>query len=165
MKFQILTCTRPGETRGARKKEFDLEARTWTIPPGRMKMRREHRVPLSRQAYEIVMETWSEIEEVELLFPSLISNRKLISENGFNTVLRRLGYSGDEVTAHGFRVTASTILNVREYNPDVIEAVLAHQDTNAIRRTYNRTTYWEQRVELMQVWADLCTELSSQLTN
>ena len=158
MKFQILTCTRPGETRGARMQEFDLAARTWTIPAARMKMRREHKVPLSRQAYDIVMENWSEIKGVELLFPSLISNRKLVSENAFNTVLRRIGYSGDEVTAHGFRVTASTILNSREHNPDVIEAVLAHQDTNAIRRTYNRTTYWDQRVELMQTWADLCDE-------
>jgi integrase len=162
MKFQILTCTRPGETRGARMSEFDLEARTWTIPPERMKMRREHKVPLSRQAFEIVMDNWSEIKGVDLLFPSLISNRKLISENAFNTVLRRLGYSGDEVTAHGFRVTASTILNSREHNPDVIEAVLAHQDTNAIRRTYNRTTYWDQRLEMMQIWADMCDEFKSQ---
>lgn len=161
LKFQILTCTRPGETRGARMHEFDLDARTWTIPASRMKMRREHKVPLSRQAYDIVLENWSEINGVELLFPSLISNRKLVSENAFNTVLRRLGYSGDEVTAHGFRVTASTILNSREYNPDVIEAVLAHQDTNAIRRTYNRTTYWDQRIELMQEWADLCDEFRS----
>lgn len=84
-----------------------------------------------------------------------------MSENAFNTVLRRLGYSGEEVSAHGFRVTASTFLNAREYNPDVIEAVLAHQDTNAIRRTYNRTTYWEQRVQLMQEWADLLDELKS----
>ena len=137
-------------------REFDLEERTWTIPATRMKMRREHKVPLSRQAYEIVLENWSDIKGVELLFPSLISNRKLVSENAFNTVLRRLGYSGDEVTAHGFRVTASTILNSREYNPDVIEAVLAHQDTDTIRRTYNRTTYWDQRVEVMQIWADLC---------
>ena len=161
MNFQILTCTRPGEARGARMKEFDLDAKTWTIPPERMKMRREHQVPLSQQAYEIVLENWSEIKGVELLFPSLQSNRKLLSENAFNTVLRRLGYSGEEVTAHGFRVTASTILNSREHNPDVIEAVLAHQDTNAIRRTYNRTTYWDQRMELMQVWADLCDEFRS----
>lgn len=161
MKFQILTCTRPGETRGARMQEFDLDARSWTIPATRMKIRREHKIPLSRQAYDIVLENWSEIKGVELLFPSLISNRKLISENGFNTVLRRLGYSGDEVTAHGFRVTASTILNSREYNPDVIEAMLAHQDPNAIRRTYNRTTYWDQRVEMMQIWADLCDEFRS----
>lgn len=141
--------------------EFDLNSRTWTIPATRMKMRREHKVPLSDQAFEIVMDNWSEIKGVELLFPSNISNRKLVSENAFNTVLRRLGYSGDEVTAHGFRVTASTILNSREYNPDVIEAILAHQDTNAIRRTYNRTTYWDQRVEMMQIWADLCDEFRS----
>ncbi|MEM9240595.1 MAG: integrase arm-type DNA-binding domain-containing protein [Pseudomonadota bacterium] len=159
MKFQILTCTRPGEARGARLKEFDLEERTWTIPPERMKMRREHKVPLSKQAFEIVMDNWTEIKGIELLFPSLQSNRKLISENAFNTVLRRLGYSGDEVTAHGFRVTASTILNSREYHPDVIEAVLAHQNSNAIRRTYNRSTYWDQRVELMQMWADLCDQI------
>ncbi|WP_338023246.1 site-specific integrase [Aliiroseovarius subalbicans] len=161
MKFQILTCTRPGETRGARMQEFDLDARTWTIPATRMKMRREHKVPLSDQAFEIVMENWSEIKGVELLFPSLISNRKLVSENAFNTDLRRLGFSGDEVTAHGFRVTASTVLNSRGYNPDVIEAILAHQDTNVIRRTYNRTTYWNQRVELGQIWADLCDEFRS----
>lgn len=73
MKFQILTCTRPGEARGARMKEFDLEARVWTIPPERMKMRREHKIPLSKQAYAIVLENWSEIDGVELLFPSLQS--------------------------------------------------------------------------------------------
>ncbi len=123
-----------------------------------MKMRREHKVPLSRQAFDIVMENWSKLEQIELLFPPLISTKKWLSENAFNTVLRRLGYSGEEVTAHGFRVTASTILNERQYNPDVIEAVLAHQDTNAIRRTYNRSTYWDQRVELMQEWADLMDE-------
>lgn len=159
MKFQILTCTRPGEVRGARKQEFDLENKVWTIPAERMKMRREHKVPLSRQALAIVTENWSEFDQIELIFPSLVSTRKWLSENAFNTVLRRLGYSGEEVSAHGFRVTASTMLNAREYNPDVIEAILAHQDKNAIRRTYNRTTYWDQRVELMQVWADLCDEM------
>lgn len=159
MKFQILTCTRPGEVRGAQKKEFDLHSRTWTVPAERMKMRREHKIPLSRQALQIMEENWSPYDHVELIFPSLISTRKRLSENAFNTVLRRLGYSGEEVTAHGFRATASTILNVRENNPDVIEAALAHQDPNTIRRTYNRTTYWDQRVELMQRWADLCDEL------
>jgi integrase len=106
MKFQILTCTRPGEARGARKSEFDLEAQTWTIPPERMKMRRAHKIPLSRQALEIVTNNWSEIEGVELVFPSLISNRKLLSENAFNTVLRRLGYSGEE-----------ELLQCRQYSP------------------------------------------------
>lgn len=166
MLFQILTCTRPGETRGAKKQEIDLEKRIWTIPAERMKMRREHTVPLSTQAYAIVLENWSKFDEVNLLFPSLISTRKWLSENTFNTTLRRIGYSGEEVTAHGFRVTASTILNSHEFNPDIIEAILAHQDKNAIRRTYNRTTYWDQRVELMQIWADMCDEFrKSKLQN
>ncbi len=158
MRFQILTMTRPGETRGAKKGEIDLDKRVWTIPAERMKMRREHKVPLSKQAMAIVEANWPTIEGVELLFPSLVSNRKWLSENAFNSALRRMGWTKEEVTAHGFRVTASTILNERGHDPDVIEAALAHQDKNVIRRTYNRSTYWEQRVELMQRWADLLDE-------
>lgn len=155
MKFQILTMTRPGETRGAAKQEFDLKKQIWTIPAERTKMRREHQVPLSQQALAIVKANWPEIDEVKLLFPSLVSNRKWLSENAFNSSLRRMGYSKEEVTAHGFRVTASTILNSRGYDPDVIEAALAHRDKNVIRRTYNRSTYWDQRMKLMQEWADM----------
>jgi len=155
MKFQILTMTRPGEVRGARKQEFDLENRVWEIPAERMKMRRPHRIPLSDQALEIVRDNWPEIDVVELLFPSLISNRKWLSENAFNSALRRMGYEKHVVTSHGFRATASTILNNRQFDPEVIEAALAHQDTNQVRRVYNRATYWDQRVELMQEWANL----------
>jgi len=158
LKFQILTMTRPGEVRGAKKQEIDLEKRTWTIPAERMKMRREHIIPLSDQALEIVEDNWPRIEGVELMFPSLISNQKWLSNNAFNSALRRMGYERKEVSAHGFRVTASTILNTRGYEPDVIEAALAHQDKNVIRRTYNRSTYWDQRVKLMQDWADLVDE-------
>ena len=163
LKFQILTMTRPGEVRGAKKQEIGLEKRTWTIPAERMKMRREHVIPLSDQALEIVKSNWPEIEGVELLFPSLISNRKWLSDNAFNSALRRMGYQKEEVTAHGFRVTASTILNTRGYEPDVIEAALAHQDKNVIRRTYNRASYWDQRVALMQDWADLVDEFRNGL--
>jgi len=155
LKFQILTMTRPGEVRGAKKQEFDLEKRIWTIPVERTKMRREHLVPLSDQSLKIVEDNWPEIEGVDLMFPSLVSNRKWISENAFNSALRRLGYQKEEVTAHGFRATASTILNTRGFDPDVIEAALAHQDKNVIRRAYNRATYWDQRVKLMQDWANL----------
>ena len=158
LKFQILTMTRPGEVRGAKKQEFDLEKRVWTIPPERMKMRREHIIPLSTQAMNIVKDNWPDIEGVELLFPSLISNRKWLSENAFNSALRRMGYQKEEVTAHGFRSTASTILNTRGFEPDLIEASLAHQDKNAIRRTYNRATYLDQREKLMQDWANLMDE-------
>lgn len=158
MKFQILTCTRPGETRGARREEFDLEKAIWNIPAERMKMRRPHHVPLSKQAMKIIEDNWPKIDEVTLLFPSINSNRKWLSENAFNSALRRMGYTKEEVTAHGFRVTASTILNSRGFDADVVEAVLAHQDKNVIRRTYNRSTYWDQRVVVMQQWADLLDE-------
>lgn len=158
MKFQILTMTRPGEVRGAKKQEIDRENRSWTIPAERTKMRREHVVPLSDQALQIVEANWPDVEGADLIFPSIVSNRKWLSENAFNSVLRRMGYGKDEVTAHGFRATASTILNNRNFEADVIEAALAHQDKNVIRRTYNRTTYWDQRVVLMQKWADLVDE-------
>lgn len=158
MKFQILTCVRPGEVRGATRSEIDFAERTWRIPAERMKMRRPHEVPLSRQAIEILQKVWPLSEDAELVFPSIRSNRRPLSENAFNSVLRRIGYTKDEVTAHGFRVTASTIMNERGFDPDVIEAALAHQDRNSIRRTYNRAKYWEPRVELMQRWADLLDE-------
>ncbi len=159
--FQILTMTRPGEVRGAKQQEFDLDGQKWTIPAERTKMRRDHIVPLSDQALAIVERNWIDVEGVELIFPSLNSNRKRLSENAFNSALRRMGYSKDEVTAHGFRSTASTILNNRRYDPDVIEAALAHQDKNAVRRTYNRATYWDQRLELMRAWSELCDEIKT----
>lgn len=153
--FQILTMTRPGEVRGAKQSEFNIERRTWGIAADRTKMRREHIIPLSEQALNLVKRNWIDVEGVELIFPSLNSNRKWLSENAFNSAIRRMGYSKEEVTAHGFRSTASTILNNRGYDGDVIEAALAHQDKNAIRRTYNRATYWDQRVQLMNDWANL----------
>jgi integrase len=159
LQFLALTCVRPGEVRGAARKEFDLKRAIWRIPAERMKMRASHDVPLSRQAMAVLEDIWSFSENTELVFPSIRSPRRPLSENAMNAALRRMGYTKDEVTAHGFRVTVSTILNARGYDADVIEAVLAHQDKNAIRRTYNRATYWEQRVNLMQEWGDLLDEL------
>ena len=155
LKFLILTCVRPGEVRGAVRSEFDLDQAMWRIPAERMKMRQPHDVPLSKQALAVLRDIWPLSEGGELVFPSIRSRHRPLSENAFNSAMRRMGYGQDEVTAHGFRVTASSILNSRGYDPDVIEAVLAHQDRNAIRRTYNRATYWNQRVVLMQQWADL----------
>jgi integrase len=159
LQFLALTCVRPGEVRGATRDEFDLKKTIWHIPAERMKMRAPHNVPLSKQALQVLREVWPLTEHGGLVFPSIRSTKRPLSENAMNAALRRLGYGKDEVTAHGFRVTASTILNARNYDPDVIEAVLAHQDKNAIRRTYNRATYWEQRVTLMQEWADLLDAL------
>lgn len=161
LQFLTLTCVRPGKVRGATRDEFDRKKAVWHIPAARMKMRAAHDVPLSRQALRVLDEVWPLSEHGGFVFPSIRSTRRPLSENAMNAALRRMGYSKDEVTGHGFRVTASTILNARNYDPDVIEAVLAHQDKNAIRRTHNRATYWEQRVTLMQEWADLLDGLKA----
>lgn len=155
LQFLALTCVRPGEVRGASRDEIDFKKAVWHIPAERMKMRVPHDVPLSRQALAVLEDIWPLSECGSLVFPSIRSIKRPLSENALNSALRRMGYTKDEVTAHGFRVTASTILNQRGYDPDVIEAVLAHQDRNTIRRTYNRATYLEQRTKLMQEWADL----------
>jgi integrase len=161
LQFLALTCVRPGEVRGATRDEFDLKKAVWHIPADRMKMRVPHDVPLSKQALVVLEEIWPLSEYGSLVFPSIRSIKRPLSENAMNAALRRMGYGKDEVTSHGFRVTASTILNARGYDADVIEAVLAHQDKNVIRRTYNRTTYWDQRVKLMQEWANLLDELKT----
>ena len=136
----------------------DAAKAVWHIPAERMKMRRPHDVPLSRQALAVLADVWPLSDNGGLVFPSIRSTRRPLSDNSFNAALRRMGYTKDEVTAHGFRVTASTILNSRGFDPDVIEAVLAHQDSYAIRRAYNRASYWDRRMVLMQQWADLLDE-------
>ena len=97
-------------------------------------------------------------EASELVFPSIVSPKKWLSENSFNSVLRRMGYTQEEMTSHGFRSSASTILNEHGFNPDVIEAALGHQSDNPVRRAYNRAIYWPERVALMQTWADMLDE-------
>lgn len=156
--FTALTFARPGEVRGARWSEFDFAKAVWNIPAIRMKMRRAHMVPLSRQALGVLDDIRAFSGASELVFPSIRSNKKLISENGMNSALRRMGFTQDEMTAHGFRASASSILNERGHSPDVIEAALGHLDQNEVRRAYNRATYWPERVALMQTWADMLDE-------
>ncbi len=153
-----LTMTRPGDVRHMRKSEIVFPKALWRIPAERMKMRRPHDVPLSRQALAIIREVWDLTAGNGLLLPSVRSAVKPLSENAMNAALRRMGYSKEEATAHGFRSSASTILNERGFNPDVIEAALAHQDEDDVRRAYNRTTYLLERTKLMQEWADLLDE-------
>ncbi len=155
LKFSALTFARPGEVRGALRREFDFEKAVWHISADRTKMRRQHEVPLSRQAIEVLQDIWPLSEYGELVFSSIRSTRRPLSEAALNSALRRMGYGKDEMTAHGFRSTASTILNTRGHNPDVIEAALGHQDEDEVRRIYNRAKYWPERVKLMQDWADL----------
>jgi len=127
-------------------------------------MRRPHQVPLSRQALAVLEAVWPLNEEHELMFPSLRSHKKPLSENAFNSVPRNMGYLQDQATAHGFRSTASTILNERGFDDDVIEAALAHQDENEIRRIYNRAQYLPERVRLMQDYADLLDAFRKQVS-
>jgi integrase len=160
--FLILTMCRPGDVRHMKRTEVDFDKRLWRIPAERMKMRRPHDVPLSRQALAVLQTVWPLNEEHELVFPSLRSHKQPLSENAFNSVLRNMGYTKHEATAHGFRSTASTILNERGYDDDVIEATLAHQDDNEVRRIYNRALYLPERKKLIQDWADLMDDFKKQ---
>ena len=153
LRFLILTAVRPGEVRGARWTEFDLDGALWRIPAERMKMRAEHVVPLSKQSVEVVRKMVSLSGERELVFPSPFYPSKPLSENTLNSALTRMGYRG-EATAHGFRSLFSTVANEAGWNPDVIERQLAHVERNQVRAAYNRSTYLQDRAELMQWWAN-----------
>ena len=153
LRLLMLTATRPGEVRGARWAEFDLDAALWTIPPERMKMRSEHRVPLSTQALEVLADMQALSADSVLVFPSPVYRSKPLSENTFNSALARMGYK-NTATAHGFRALFSTVANEHGWNPDVIERQLAHKEQNEIRAAYHRTTYMQDRTKLMQWWAD-----------
>ena len=162
LQFLSLTMTRPGDVRGMRRSEIDFDKAVWRVPAERMKMRRPHEVHLSKQAIAILRDIWPVSDFGDLVLPSVRSITKPLSENALNSALRRMGYTKDEMTAHGFRAAASTILNERGFNTDVIEAALAHQDPNVIRRAYNRATYWPERVKLMQTWADMLDDFRKQ---
>jgi integrase len=162
LQLLALTMTRPGDVRHMRRSEIIFPKAVWRIPAERMKMRRPHDVPLSTQALAILRDVWGLSDGGDLVLPSIRAASKPLSENAMNSALRRMGYAKDEMTAHGFRSAASTILNERGFNPDVIEAVLAHQDKNDVRRAYNRATYWPERVKLMQEWGDLLEEFGRQ---
>lgn len=151
---------RPGELRQAEWADIDFEEAIWFIPAERMKMRRPHRVPLSRQVIDMLQELHEHTHWWKYLFPCLGKPRKPMSENAVNQGLRNLGYTSDQMTAHGFRAMAATLLNERgEWNPDAIERQLAHVDTNQVRRAYARGEYWDERVQMMQSWSDYLDEL------
>jgi integrase len=147
---------RPGELRQAEWAEFDLDAAVWSIPANKMKMRRAHRVPLSRQSLAILTGLRELTGNGRWLFPSIRSFARPISENTLNAALRRLGYGTEEMCVHGFRGMASTRLNeMGRWNPDAIERQLAHQEANAVRRAYTHSAeFWSERVLMMQAWAD-----------
>lgn len=147
---------RPGELRFAEWSEFDLDAKEplWRIPAGRMKMREQHIVPLARQVVDLLRELEPLTGEGRLLFPSLTSAERPISDNTLNAALRRMGYTGEQHVAHGFRSTASTLLNELDWKPDLIELQLAHAERNKVRAAYNRAERLAERRNMMQAYAD-----------
>jgi integrase len=160
LKLLALTFVRPGELRAAEWSEFDLEAAAWEIPAGRMKMRRAHRVPLSARAVAILQELHKLTGHGRLLLPSLRSVDRPISENTLNAALRRMGFAKDEMSGHGFRAAASSMLNESTlWHADAIERQLAHADADTIRSAYARAEFWDERVRMMAWWADRCDEL------
>lgn len=157
MKWQLLTLVRPGEASGARWCEIDMDNALWIIPAARMKKRREHRVPLSPQAVAVLKQLKPLSQHSPFLFPGRVRNDQSMSSETVNKALRRMGYTG-ELVSHGLRALGSTAMNEAGFPPDVIEAVLAHADTNQTRAAYNRSTYLTQRVEVMNWWGQQISE-------
>lgn len=146
---------RPGELRFAEWADFDIDKAVWTIPANKTKMRRAHSVPLSRQALAIIASIEHDADYSTFLFPSRTSIKRPMSENTINAALRRMGYAQDQMTGHGFRAMAATLLNeMGLWQSDAIERQLAHCDSNAVRRAYTRGEYWDARVRMMQHWSD-----------
>jgi integrase len=154
LKLAPLLFVRPGELRGAKWKEFDLDAAEWRIPGDRMKMGREHIVPLSKQAVALLRGLQEFTGSGEYVFPSLRAPSRPISDNTLNAALRRLGFAQDEMTAHGFRSMASTRLNEMGFAGDVIELQLAHAERDEVRGAYNRATRIGDRRVMMQEWSN-----------
>jgi integrase len=146
---------RPGELRMAEWSEINLDTAIWRIPGSRMKMNREHVVPLSTQAVAILTEAKALTGDGRYVFPSVRTHLRPMSENTLNAALRRLGYTTDEMTSHGFRSTASTLLNESgKWSVDAIERALAHGDADAVRAAYHRGAHWDERVRMAQWWSD-----------
>lgn len=154
LKVAPYVFVRPGELRQAQWQEFDLSAAEWRIPGDRMKAGEPHLVPLSTQAIEILKWLQSITAHGNYLFPSLRTPTRPISDNTLNAALRRLGYSGEEMTGHGFRSMASTCLNELGWHPDLIELQLAHAERNKVRAAYNRAQRLDERRKMMQAWGD-----------
>jgi integrase len=151
---------RPGELRHAEWSEIDLDGALWVIPAEKMKMRKAHHVPLSRQALTVLSEVRAVTGPSGYVFPSMRTRSRPMSENTINAALRRLGYASDEMTAHGFRAMASTLLNESgRWHPDAIERALAHSDKDKVRAAYHRGQHWKERVEMAQWWSDYLDQL------
>ena len=157
LKFSALTFCRPGEVRHAEWTEFDFDNRLWRIPADKMKMKQPHLVPLARQTMEVLEQLKPLSGHTRYLFPSVRTIGRCMSEATITGALRRLGYTTDQMCAHGFRGMASSILNEKGFNRDWIERQLAHTPLDKVRAAYLHTEFLDGRREMMQHWADfLC---------
>lgn len=163
LRLMLLTFVRTVELRAAQWSEIDFERAEWRIPAERMKMRQPHIVPLSRQALELLRELKTFTGGRESLFPNYRNPRAHMTATTLNRALERMGFNGKDTigfSAHGFRATASTILNELGYRPDVIERQLAHAERNKVRASYNQAEYLEERRAMMQQWADMTDDMA-----
>ncbi|MEZ2578213.1 integrase domain-containing protein [Buttiauxella ferragutiae] len=151
IEWQLLTLVRPSEASGSRWEEIDLDAKLWTIPAERMKAKREHIVPLSPQALDILKVMKPISAHREHVFASRNDPKQAMNSQTANAALKRIGYGG-KLVAHGLRSIASTCLNEAVFDANVIESALAHRDSNQVRSAYNRAIYLEKRIELMNWW-------------
>lgn len=161
LKLAPYVFVRPGELRAAEWLEFDFDKSEWRVPAERMKMREPHFIPLSTQAIEVLRQIQPLTGTGRFVFPSLRTNTRPISEGTLNAALRRLGFSKEEMTGHGFRTTASTLLNEQGWHPDLIELQLAHAERNKVRAAYNRAQRLDERRKMMQAYADYLDSLKS----
>lgn len=161
LKLAPLLFVRPGELRHAEWSEFDFDNSEWRIPASKMKMKAVHIVPLSKQAIEVIEELMPVTGTGKYLFPSNRTVTRPMSDNTINGALRRLGYTREEMTGHGFRSIASTILNEQGWNRDAIERQLAHSERDGVRAAYNYAEYLAERKRMMQSWADYLDGLAN----
>jgi integrase len=154
LRFAPLVFVRPGELRHAEWSEINIDTAEWRIPAAKMKMRVQHIVPLSRQALAVLEELRPLTGSGRFVFPSERTSERPLSENTVTAALRRLGYTKEEMTGHGFRSMASTLLNELGWNRDAIERQLAHAERNNVRAAYNFAEFLPERRKMMQAWAD-----------
>jgi integrase len=163
LRLAPLVFVRPGELRHARWSEIDFDKAEWRIPAARMKMRVQHIVPLSTQAITVLRDLQQLTGKLDYAFPGTRSRERPMSENTVTAALRRMGYSGDDMTGHGFRSMASTLLNEQGWNRDAIERQLAHGERDAVRAAYNYAQHLPERRKMMQAWADFLDQLKAQV--
>lgn len=159
LKLLPLCMVRTGELRQAEWSEFDFEQKLWCVPAEHTKLRREHLVPLSRQALELFLQLKEITGHCRYVLPGRRSETRIMSENTVNAALRYMGFSNEEMTGHGFRSMASTRLNEMGFRGEVVEKQLAHEEKNSVRKVYNRAEYLDERRDMLQQWANYLDRL------